>query len=94
MQAILWPIISWILREVVIKFAVLTGVMSLIVFLVPMAVNLLGGFTDSTSLTTAFNALPDGLRYFLGYFRLDYGLPLLISAVIARFLIRRLPVIG
>jgi len=94
MQAILWPIISWIFREVVIKFGVLTGMMALVLFLVPFAVNYLGGFTSTASLTSAFNSLPSGVLYMLAYFRLDVGLPLLISAAVSRFLIRRLPVIG
>jgi Protein of unknown function (DUF2523) len=94
MQAILWPIVSWIFREILIKFAVLTGMMAVVVFLVPFAVNYLGGFVDSTSLSNAFNSLPGGLLWLLAYFRLDYGLPLLISAAVSRFLIRRLPVIG
>jgi hypothetical protein len=30
----------------------------------------------------------------LRFFRLDFGVPLIISAYVSRFLIRRLPVIG
>jgi hypothetical protein len=35
-----------------------------------------------------------GVWWVLDLFNLSYGVPLLISAYVARFLIRRLPVIG
>jgi hypothetical protein len=94
MQALLWPIISWLLRTVVIKFVVLAGIVGAVSFLVPIAINYIGNFTSTTGLTAAFAALPDGVQFMALYFRIDYGLPLLISATVARFLIRRLPVIG
>ena len=94
MQAILWPIVSWLLREVVVKFAVLSGVFALVAFLVPKAVNLLGDFLNAGSLTSAFSGLPSSVWFFIDAFQLGYGLPLVISAYVARFLIRRLPVIG
>jgi hypothetical protein len=55
---------------------------------------LLAPFLGVTSLNTAFGGVNTGDWYFLDFFALDYGLPLMISAVVARFLIRRLPVIG
>lgn len=94
MQAILWPIVSWLLREVVVKFVVLTAVFGLVAFLVPKAVGLLGAFLDAGSLTEAFVGLPASVWFFIDAFQLGYGVPLVISAYVARFLIRRLPVIG
>lgn len=94
MQAILWPIVTWLLREVVIKFAVFTAIFAVVALLVPYAVSYLGNFISSSALTSAFAAIPSGVWWFLDLFRIDYGVPLAISATIARFLIRRLPVIG
>ena len=94
MQAILWPIISWLLREVVVKFVVFAAVFALVAFMVPYAVNYLSGFIGTSGLTGAFASLPAGVWYFLDLFRLDFGLPLALSAMVSRFLIRRLPVIG
>ena len=87
-------LISWLLREVIIKFLVFTAVFALVAFLVPYAVEQLVGFISTTALTGAFNQVPAGVWYILDLFRLDYGLPLVLSAIVARFLIRRLPFIG
>ena len=94
MQLILWQIISWIFKTIVIKFVVLTALLAVVSFLVPYAVSHLTSFTNVSSLNSAFSGIPDGLWWVLDFFRLDYGLPLVISAFISRFLIRRLPVIG
>ncbi len=64
-------------------------------FLVPFVFNrLVSSFIDTSKLTEVFNALPPNVWYFLELFRFDFGLPLLISAVVAHFLIRRIPLIG
>lgn len=94
MQALLWPIVSWLLREVVLKFAVLTSVFLLVAFFVPYAVSLLAPLIGVNGLSSAFGQVSPGVWFFLDFFNLGYGLPLVISAYIARFLIRRLPVIG
>lgn len=94
MLAILWPLVSWIFRGVVIKFVVLTGVFAVMAILIPFAINLIAPFTGVTSLSSAFGGVDSGVWYFLDIFALDYGVPLLISAAVTRFLIRRLPVIG
>lgn len=94
MQAILWPIVTWLMREVVIKFVIFTALYGVVAFLVPYAHSYLGNFISTGALTSAFSGLPSGIWWFLDLFRLDYGLPLCISAIVAKFLIRRLPVIG
>lgn len=94
MQALLWPIVSWIFREVIIKFVVFGALFALIGLVVPYAVGFLGSNVSTDGLNGAFTSLPSGIWWFLDIFRLDFGLPLVISAFIARFLIRRLPVIG
>lgn len=94
MQALLWPLIAWVFREVVLKFVVFTVVFALVAFLVPYAVSFLGGFISTSNLTYAFSVLPAGVWYFLDLFRADFGIPLCISAMVYAFLIRRLPIIG
>lgn len=94
MQALLWPIISWVLRAVVLKFVVMGVALVAVTELLPMAGSLLASFISSSSLTSAFSALSSGEWFFLDFLRLDVGVPLVISAYIARFLIRRIPFIG
>lgn len=94
MQAILWPIVSWLLREVVVKFTIMTALFVVLAFLVPKAASLISPWLETSDLSNSFADLSPGIWFFLDFFDLGYGVPLLISAGVTRFLIRRLPVIG
>lgn len=91
---LLAPVIGFLVREVIVKFIVFTAVFALVAYLVPKAVGYLSPFLGLGSLTSAFSGLGPGVWFFLDFFNLAFGVPLLISAFVARFLIRRLPVIG
>lgn len=88
------PVITWVLRTLVVRFLVLTVVFTVVGFIVPYAVQYLINHINVTPLTNAFARLPAGVWFFLDYFEVPFGAPLVISAMISRFLIRRLPVIG
>lgn len=92
--AIFGPILTWLVRAVVVKFIVLTGVFAVMAIVIPMAINMISPFLGINSLTGAFSGIDAGVWWFLDFFALDSGIPLVISAYVARFLIRRLPVIG
>ena len=94
MPLILAPLVTWLVRDVVVKFFVFTAVFALVAFLVPKAIAYLGNFINPGGLSSAFGGVSPGVWFFLDFFQLGYGVPLLISAWVARFLIRRLPVIG
>lgn len=94
MPIFLAPVVTWVFREVVIKFIVFAALFALVAFLVPKAVGYLGSFLGTGGLTSAFSGIPSGVWYFLDMMQIGYGLPLLIAAYVSRFLIRRLPVIG
>lgn len=91
---LLAPVISFIFREIVIKFFVFTAIFSAVALLVPIAVEYLGPFVGVGGLSAAFGGLPGSIWFFLDFLNLGFGVPLLISAWVTRFLIRRLPVIG
>lgn len=94
MLAIFAPMISWIFRGVVLKFVILTALYAVLVVIVPMGISLAAPHIGITSLNNAFLGLGSDVWFYLDFFALGYGLPLILSAFVARFLIRRLPVIG
>lgn len=91
---ILWAVVRWVAGAGVVKFVVFGGIFVLVDFLVPMVIDLVGGFAGVGSLNSAFSVVSSGVWYFLDFFHVDFGVPLLISAYVSRFLIRRLPVVG
>jgi Protein of unknown function (DUF2523) len=94
MLAILWPLVSWIFRGVVVKFVILSGLFAVMTLLIPKAIAFISPHIGVSSLSSAFGGMDSGIWWFLDFFALDYGLPLMIAAAVARFLIRRLPFIG
>ena len=85
---------SWLFRGIVVKFLVFTAVFALVSFLVPYAVSYLGNFTDTFMVGYALYSLDEEIWYVIRFFDLEDGLPLIFSAYVSRFLIRRLPIIG
>lgn len=94
LPAFLAPVVGFAFREVVIKFLVLTAIFVVVADLMPFVLGKVLPFANVTSLNALFSQIPPGVWYFIDFFRIDVGLPLLISAWVARFLIRRTPVIG
>lgn len=94
MQAILWPLLTWVLREAVVKFLVFTALFVLLAFLVPKAIAFVSPWIGTGGLSSAFSGLGGGVWFFLDFFQLAYGVPLMIAAWVTRFVIRRLPLIG
>lgn len=94
LPVLLAPVVGFFLREVVVKFVVFAAVFALVAFLVPLAVGYLAPHIGTAGLSSAFSGLGSGVWFFVDFLNLAYGLPLVISAAVARFLIRRLPVIG
>ncbi len=94
MLLIFAPVIAWIFRTVVIKFLVLAALFAVLAIVIPLAISYVVPFIFTTSLNSAFSGVDSGVWWVLDFFALDFGVPLIISALVARFLIRRLPFIG
>jgi hypothetical protein len=86
--------LSWIFREVMVKFVVFVAFFALVSLVVPRAIGYLGGFASTGDISSAFAGISPSVWYVLQFFRLDFGVPLILSAYASRFLIRRLPLIG
>lgn len=91
MQAILWPIVNWIFRNVIVKFVILTCVYLVVTLLLPMMLSILSPYLGVDVLTNAFTSLPPMTWYFLDMFRLDVGLPVMLSLGVTLFVLRRVP---
>lgn len=86
--------LSWLVKGVVIKAVVMGAVFVIVAELTPLVIEYLGNLISPGGLTSSFSGIPGGVWFFLDFFALDFGLPLMISAHVARFLIRRIPFIG
>lgn len=92
--AVIWSAVAFFIQETLIKFLVLAALFFLVITLTPLVISAISPFISSGLLNSAFTSIPPGVWFFLDFFALDLGIPLLISAHVARFVIRRLPVIG
>lgn len=86
--------LSWLLREVVLKFVIMAVLFAVVSELMPLVLGYVAPFIAPAGLTDVFRQIPPGVWFFWDAFRLDYGIPLMLSALVARFCIRRLPVVG
>ncbi len=82
------------LKTGVVKWAAMFGAYFVVVGLVEVLLELAVPEGGTGALSAAFNALPEGVWYWLNMTELSYGLPLIIGAYTTRFIIRRLPVVG
>lgn len=86
-------LLLWLLRAVVIKFVIFTALYLISVELTEAALNAMGS-TSVDQLGGAFGALPSNVVWGMRVFRLDFGIPVVLSSAAVAFAIRRLPVIG
>ena len=86
-------VLGWIFRGVVIKFVILGAIYYVIAWIAEAVLSTFD-ISPLTGLQTVINAIPTGVLWFMGIFRLDVGIPLILGAMLTKFLIRRLPFIG
>lgn len=84
-------VLGFVFRQIIVKFIVLFGLF----FVIQAFVSTLGSFLpDPASLTGALGALTSGMWWFLDLFAFSQGAPLVVTSMVYRFLIRRIPLIG
>ena len=84
-------LLGFIFRTLIIKFVLFFGLFFIVHEFVAVLVTWL---PTNTNLPQLFSALPDTVWYFLNLANIPFGLSLVISAMVSRFIIRRIPVIG
>ncbi|MEX0447815.1 DUF2523 family protein [Xenorhabdus sp. SGI246] len=82
---------GFMLRAIIIKFAVFFALFYLVSEFVPVLLELLPG---STNIKELIISLPDSVWYFMNLFMVTTGIKVVISSYLTRFIIRRIPVIG
>lgn len=84
-------LLGWLVRGVLVKFVVMVALYWIVAELVGVMVTWL---PTGAGLTSAFGGISAATWYFLDLFAFSNGVPLLIAALVTRFMIRRIPVIG
>lgn len=88
-----WSLLSWIFRSVLIKFVLYFALF----FFVSEAVQWLQSSNLLPSVSTlngAFGGIGGDVWYFLDLCSFSYGVQVTLAAFAARFIIRRIPLIG
>jgi Protein of unknown function (DUF2523) len=84
-------VLGFVFRSVIVKFALFFGLFFVTTEFIAILSPLL---PKADILNGAFSGITSGVWYFLDLFAFSQGVPLIISAYIFRFIIRRLPIIG
>ena len=89
MLAAIYTALGFLLRSVIIKFVFLFGLFYIVQEFTPVLI-------DFSPLPVAelFAQLPDSVWFWINLFQVPAGISMMVSAIIARFIIRRIPVIG
>ncbi|MDP1522838.1 MAG: DUF2523 family protein [Methylotenera sp.] len=94
MQKAFMIVFGWLLRGAQLKFILFTTIAALFTFLLSFVVPEISDFVNTGGLNSAFSSIDTRVWYFINLMNLVSGITLIISAYIARFIIRRLPFIG
>lgn len=86
-------LLQFLLQGGIVKFVLFSGLY--------FVITVLGGALKSKlsdlgldGIGSMFSGLPSDVLFFMGVFRLEIGLPMIIAAYVLRFAIRRIPIIG
>lgn len=85
--------LGFVFKSVLIKFVLFFGLF----FVVTEFVQVLADSSllpKASDLNGVLVGIPSGVWFFLDLFNFSLGLPMVISAMVTKFIIRRIPVIG
>lgn len=83
--------LAWVFRSILVKFALYFGLYFVTTEFVAVVQTWL---PDGRNVATMFGTLPSEVWYFLTLCAIPQGIPMVLSAYVTRFAIRRIPVIG
>ena len=86
--------LGFVFKGIVAKFFVFFALFFITTEFIPVVIQLFIPENLRVNFQTLFNNLPSDMWYFLELLKVPFGVTLFISAMLARFIIRRIPVIG
>ena len=86
--------LGFVFKGIVAKFFVFFALFFITTEFIPVVIELFIPENLRVNFQTLFNNLPSDMWYFLELLKVPFGVTLFISAMLARFIIRRIPVIG
>ncbi|EEV25434.1 putative phage-related membrane protein [Actinobacillus minor 202] len=87
-------LLGFIFKGVVAKFFIFFSLFYITTEFIPVIIDLFIPNNLIPDLNELFGQLPESIWYFLNTFQFPLGISLFVSAMLARFIIRRLPIIG
>ena len=86
--------LGFVFKGIVAKFFVFFALFFITTEFIPVVIELFIPENLRVNFQTLFNNLQSDMWYFLELLKVPFGVTLFISAMLARFIIRRIPVIG
>ncbi|MGC0688195.1 DUF2523 family protein [Escherichia coli] len=91
MTSVLYGVLGFLLRSVIVKFTVFFALYFIVQEFVPLILDMVN---RQLPLLALISNIPDSLKYFFSVFKVIDGINIILSAFVTRFIIRRFPVIG
>lgn len=92
--AALTQVIGWLASAGTLRWIFSAVLLALGTILIDALLTLLPAGISAAGITSGLGVLPPQAWYFIDMFRVQQGTSLVLSAYVARFVIRRLPIIG
>ncbi|WP_293932762.1 DUF2523 family protein [Iodobacter sp.] len=86
-------ILGFVVRSIIVKFVLFFSLFFIVTEFIQVLIGS-GLLPHANSISSALGAIPASVWYFLDLFNVSSGIPLILSAYVTRFIIRRIPVIG
>jgi hypothetical protein len=84
-------VLGFVLRSILIKFVLYFALYFITTEFIQIIASML---PTGASLSHGLGDIPSAVWYFLDMFNVSVGIPILLSAWVTRFIIRRIPIIG
>ncbi|EJF5608179.1 DUF2523 domain-containing protein [Salmonella enterica] len=91
MTSVLYGVLGFLLRSVIVKFTVFFALYFIVQEFVPLILDMVN---RQLPLLALISSIPDSLKYFFNAFKVIDGINIILSAFATRFIIRRIPIIG